>query len=253
MALYDKVEGYFYLIHEEAGVPVVSQLDSCYPPVIKEPGLIIRNLLPLMLVGTIQMRGQKALSILATSLLDDSITIVSQHWSHTAKAVERQLLSTNLNEDSEDYNEIRELQEGLMQLNSHDSSKQEQSRVPFNGKEEWTAELSLLKKLYARYDQDQRFCGLTTERDLEGQTVLWSVAQLARAEGSVQDSEPREVFKIATNLEALRQDMKGPCGLESNVPSRPRLVVTVVVPVDDDNVESKLPPCLHHLHHCRCP
>ena len=63
------------------------------------------------------------------------------------------------------------------------------SSVPFNGKEEWTAELSLLKKLYARYDQDQRFCGLTTERDLEGQTVLWSVAQPARAEGSVQDSD----------------------------------------------------------------
>ena len=30
---------------------------------------------------------------------------------------------------------------------------------------------------------------MTTERDLEGQTVLWSVAQLARAEGSVQDSD----------------------------------------------------------------
>ena len=62
-------------------------------------------------------------------------------------------------------------------------------RSCFEGKEEWTAELSLLKKLYARYDQDQRFCGLTTERDLEGQTVLWSVAQPARAEGSVQDSD----------------------------------------------------------------
>ena len=130
MAFYDKGEGYFYLIDEEAGVPVVSQLDSCYPLVIKEPGPIVRNLLLLMLVGMIQMRGQKALSILATSLLDDSITIVPQHWSHTAKAVERQLLSTKLNEDSEDYNEVRELQEGHMQLNSHDSSKQERSSFP---------------------------------------------------------------------------------------------------------------------------
>ena len=85
--------------------------------------------------------------------------------------------------------ERQELQEGLMQLNSQHSSKQERSSVPFNGKEEWTAELSLLKKLYARYDHDQRLCGLTAERDLEGKTVLWSVAHPARAEGSVQDSD----------------------------------------------------------------
>ena len=109
----DKWEGYFYLIDEEAGDPVVSQLDSCYPLVIKKQGPIVHNLLPLMLVGMVQMRGQKALSILATSLLDDSIMIVPQHSSHTAKAVERQLLSTKLNEDSGDYNEVRELQEVL--------------------------------------------------------------------------------------------------------------------------------------------
>ena len=59
-------------------------------------------------------------------------------------------------------------------------------RATVNGTQ---GKIVLLKKLYARYDQDQRFCGLTTERDLEGQTVLWSVAQPARAEGSVQDSD----------------------------------------------------------------
>ena len=49
------------------------------------------------------MRGKKALTLQATSLLDDSITIVPHHWADAAKAIERLFHSRNQIEDFENF------------------------------------------------------------------------------------------------------------------------------------------------------
>ena len=187
LAFYKKGKGYFYLIDENNGFPVVGESDSSYPFVLDDPATVVSGLLPLMLVGMIQMRGEKALSLLATSLLDDSITAVPQHWEAFAKDIDHQIRARNYSKDADEYNEYQDLKEGMLDFTAQIPSKQKRHNTPLHGRTEWGGEMSVLKTLYSHYDPNTKFCGLKTETEEDGSRVFWTVTTSA-AEDSQDDA-----------------------------------------------------------------
>ena len=168
---YKKGKGYLYLIDEERGVPRVQESDKTYPIVLRKPAPIVKSLLPLMISGMVQMRGDKALTVLAASLLDFNITRPPSHWLSTAQGVSGQLFSKEIiqNVDPEELEEIKEsLFEFISNSPFHNDSSEEEDGS--NGLE-WATEISVLKKIFETHDEKQKYSGLVPIQGKNG--VLW--------------------------------------------------------------------------------
>lgn len=166
LGLYEKGEAYLYLIDEANGVPMVPMGSSPYPIKLSEPVSSVTKLLPLMLVGMILMRGEKALTVLASVLLDDSTTVVAPSWIEAAKEMSAYLNSKELSE-SEKSPQDTALRADLFKFLLSSSSKQRLNSQLHGGAFEWNAELSILKTL-----TEMRDSGIEAER--EGPDTLMS-------------------------------------------------------------------------------
>ena len=89
LKLYEPGVAYLYLLDEETGVPVVPPKgEDKYPIVINEPVNMVRKLIGLMLIGMVQMRGEKAMSVLCTVLADPNITVLPVNWIENSQGTE---------------------------------------------------------------------------------------------------------------------------------------------------------------------
>jgi hypothetical protein len=163
LQLYEQGEAYLYLIDEANGLPMVPMGSSPYPPLeLSEPVSIVKELLPLMLVGMILMRGEKALAVLASVLLDDSATVVAPNWIVAAKEMSAYLNSKEPSE-SEKSPQDAALRADLVKFLSTSSSKQRLNSQPKDGASEWNAELSILNTLIEMHDSELMFGGLEAQ------------------------------------------------------------------------------------------
>jgi hypothetical protein len=178
LKLYEQGEAYLYLIDEANGVPMVPMGPSPYPLELSEPVSIVNKLLPLMLVGMILMRGEKALAVLTSVLLNDSANVVAPSWIVAAKEMTAYLYSKEPNE-SEMSPQDTALRADLANFLSSSSSKQRINSKLEVGASEWNAELSILKTLIEIHESELTFGGV--EAQYEGPDTV----MLAKTFGTV--------------------------------------------------------------------
>ena len=171
LGLYGYEDAYLYLIDEVNGVPVVPSSQSAYPLIIKEPGSMVRKLLPMMLMGMLMMRGEKAMSVLINVLLDVCVTKIASNWVDAAKDLLAELDDDGMQQVERSLN-IKKLKADLHDFLRSPTSKLRYSDKPRNGDSEWTVELSILKMLMQTGDKSLAFCGLK-KCYIKGRGVVW--------------------------------------------------------------------------------
>ena len=169
--LYAHRVAYLYLLDEESGVPLVPRSDDVYPMILNEPVSMVRKLLPIMISGMIQMRGDKAVNVVSTTLLDDSITVVPSHYQNAAKKLDIFIhgASTSMTASIDDSDFIK------TELNRFLSSyhlKRHGGEESLTGTTEWNVELSILRMLFEVNDPKSNFSGLKIEDTPDGE-IRW--------------------------------------------------------------------------------
>jgi len=194
LKFYEKGKGYFYLIDEQTGEPVLSNSTELYPIVLNEPATFVCSM--------IQMRGTKALSLLASSILDESITVVPSHWMSSAKNIRGQLFAGQCEDD--DLLDRDELKELLFTFISAPSTKQKLEASPRIAADQWNSELSVLKKLFDLHDPDKSYAGLKASSD-GMKKVQWSLG--SNDEKSPLDSAGSSTSSMNMSNESSRNNV----------------------------------------------
>lgn len=148
--LFSSGEAYFYLLDEATGLPAVLMGDSVYPIPLQEPQISVSKLLKLMMMGMVQMRGEKAISKLANVLLDRKVHSVVPSWITASKELV-QFLEDKEKNKNELAKELLDLKNALVRFQS--KAVRLKTRVEKKDKEpEWALELSYLKEFLDLYD-----------------------------------------------------------------------------------------------------
>jgi len=169
--------GFLYLLDEASGVPVVpTETDTHIPfpiPVLN-PKETIKNLLPLMMMGMVLMRGEKALSILAASMLEE-VDQVPENWIASSQEIIGYLFSQNAkNSLIPGIADAMMMKEDLIDFVSRATEVTYTRHQELHNGNDWNGELSFLSHLLERYDPRRSFSGLKTKWFLNG-NVVWSV------------------------------------------------------------------------------
>jgi len=169
--------GFLYLLDEASGVPVVpTETDTHIPfpiPVLN-PKETIKNLLPLMMMGMVLMRGEKALSILAASMLEE-VDQVPENWIASSQEIIGYLFSQNAkNSLIPGIADAMMMKEDLIDFVSRATEVTYTRHQELHNGNDWNGELSFLSHLLERYDPRRSFSGLKAKWFLNG-NVVWSV------------------------------------------------------------------------------
>ena len=201
--------GFLYLLDEASGVPVVpSETDShlSFPIPVLNPKETIKNLLPLMMMGMVLMRGEKALSILAASMLEE-VDQVPENWIASSQEIVGYLFSQNAkNSLIPGIADTMMMKEDLIDFVSRATEVNYTRHQELHNGNDWNGELSFLSHLLERYDPRRSFSGLKTKWFLNG-NVVWSVPNY---EGQ------KEVPSVSPALQRLEENyIMCPFGIES--------------------------------------
>lgn len=172
LELYETRNAYLYLIDETTGAPIVTGDQDVYPLVLNKPQNMVKKLLPMMIPGMIQMRGEKAVSVLSTVLLDESISVVPAHYEDSAKRLKLfiQTASSALDYEIED---AQYLQTELDRFLAESSFKKKRQQETVTSTTEWNVELSILRMLFEYNDPTRSFAGLKRGDSNDG-IVQWT-------------------------------------------------------------------------------
>jgi len=170
--------GFLYLLDEASGVPVVpTETDTHIPfpiPVLN-PKETIKNLLPLMMMGMVLMRGEKALSILTAAMLEE-VDQVPENWIASSQEIVGYLYSQNAkNSLIPGIADTMTMKEDLIDFVSRATEVNYTRRQESHDGHEWNGELSFLSHLLERYDPRCSFSDLKAKCFSNG-NVVWSVA-----------------------------------------------------------------------------
>ena len=185
MELYSQGPAYLYLIDEATGIPNLTGTKKEYPIVLEDSGNILRKVLPLMLLGMLHMRGEKALSVLISVLLDDSIKEVPEKWIDAAKEIAAYLYSQKARE-SETLSSTDATTDDLLIFMSDSMNRQRRTKRSSNSisTSEWEVELSILKTLLDMNDPERSFSGLKQKQESNGLPLWTNKASFGTAPGS---------------------------------------------------------------------
>jgi hypothetical protein len=172
LKLYEKGSAYFYFLDEHTGIPVVSGRNSLYPLKILDPVEMVRKVLPLMLTGMILMRGEKALSVIASILLDKKISLVQQHWIDTAKDLVGFLVSPRTEWTDVYLQDLMHKKDELVDLIEKGPSIKAPANDARGISSEWAVELSAVRMLVEMHDPKRIFANLTAKSG--GNKVIWT-------------------------------------------------------------------------------
>ena len=159
VSLFEFGDGYLYLIDESTGLPRITDDDDAYPIVLRNPADLVEELLPLMLMGMVQMRGEKAIPKLASVILSEDVAMVMPSW---IEASDRLIAYLELQRSGEldGHVDVPGTLASLRALHSSGASKQAALRSK-KERSEWNAELLVLKMLFEVNDPDCQFSGLS--------------------------------------------------------------------------------------------
>ena len=201
--------GFLYLLDEASGVPVVpTETDShlSFPIPVLNPKETIKNLLPLMMMGMVLMRGEKALSILAASMLEE-VDQVPENWIASSQEIIGYLFSQNAkNSLIPGIADAMMMKEDLIDFVSRATEVTYTRHQELHNGNDWNGELSFLSHLLERYDPRRSFSGLKAKWFLNG-NVVWSVPNY---EGQ------KEAPSVSPALQRLEENyIMCPFGIES--------------------------------------
>lgn len=176
LSLYESGEAYLYLVDELTGIPVLSPDNAEYPIVLNDSVNLVRKLLPLMLIGMLQLRGERSLSIMVSILLDGSVVAVPPKWVDAAK-IAGTFYSSILSQNDTSTSDSSNTADELVQFISTSKNRLRSFNKPKNGTTEWNVELSILKMLLEMTDSDRFYDGLCATK-LDTDIVLWTKGEV---------------------------------------------------------------------------
>jgi len=172
LKLYENQPAYFYFIDDCTGIPIVDDTNGIYPLVVTDAVEVVEKVFPLMLSGMILMRGEKALSILASVLLDENIKLVLPHWIEAAKDLVGYASSPESTKPS--LKNLLPLREKLIDFFQYGATETIATERFKNGglSSEWVVEISLIKMVVEMHDSRHRYCGLSQRKS--SSQILWT-------------------------------------------------------------------------------
>ena len=184
-------KGYLYLLDEETGGPIVSAASDSNPItaiVIEKPVEAIHNLLPLLLMGMIRMRGDRSIVLIIETMISGK-RAPPERWITIMQNITRHLYSrgSKLSTDERERAELLALSEALSDFVARTTKRNTTRRPESDDGREWTSELSHLKRL------------------LEGSTVL-AAAKLPNALSTNRQDRSTEQIKAMVAEEASNND-----------------------------------------------
>ncbi|GAX19338.1 hypothetical protein FisN_4Lh082 [Fistulifera solaris] len=206
LSLYEPGEAYLYLIDELTGIPVLSKDTDKYPVVLNNSVNLVTKLLPLMLIGMLQLRGEKAFSIMVSILLDGSVAAIPPKWIDAAKEAGAYYSAISPKGDISISEASSSTADELVQFIAASKNKLRLSNKPKNGTTEWNIELSILKMLLEMRDSDRSYNGLRAMKSAADR-VLWSTGDMKgfvgqhRIDGGVLKDRP------VTSADQLEMDV----------------------------------------------
>ena len=196
--------GYLYLLDEVNGVPIVpTECDNSSPfpmPVIN-PIVTVKQMLPLMLMGMVLMRGEKALSILTKTMLEDTDQVPGG-WIVASQEIVGYLYSQKAISGIAD---ITTLKDELIDFVSTTTDVNYKRRLESPDGSEWGIELSLLRMLLERFDPRRSICGLKCE-SFSNANIVWSVPNPDAQETALPEGEILESSRHHQNSSTPRTD-----------------------------------------------
>jgi len=232
LSLYKGGSGYFYLIDEVTGTPVIPAKgeQSCYPMVLADAASIVRKALPLMLFGMLQLRGEKAVPILQSILLDANVGTVPPQWMDAAKEIGAYLYSQQAKETEQASSPSTD---ELVAFLANSKDKIRKCDRPKNGTTEWNVEMSILKMLLDMHDPEKTYTGLKATQESKDVTI-WTLPE-PDSQASKSSSSRSSTNMAALIVDGGRNPSRGSFGL--GLPPRPKTKSRQSGPVDlDDSV-----------------
>ena len=145
-----KDEGFLYFLDEISGAPIVQDSSDSPPLRVDNPAEAVERLLPLMLMGMIQMRGEKSTLILAETMMEEMRTPPDK-WITLSQNLLRYLYSQRNKQRNGDEVAISEelisICDPLADFISRATKQVKKRRPQSEDGCEWSDELSYLKKI----------------------------------------------------------------------------------------------------------
>lgn len=196
--LFSSGEAHLYLLDEATGLPAVLLGDSVYPLPLKDPQSSVRKLLKLMMMGMVQMRGEKAISKLANVLLDKKVRSIVPTWIIASKELV-QFLEDKEKHEKELSTDLLDLKNALIRFQS--KALHLKTRVEKKEKEpEWAVELSYLKELIDVHDpfkEYQKIANHANKIDSNGTKGLNLEIKPVKEEEESVDALARKLEKLS--------------------------------------------------------
>lgn len=202
LKLYQPGKSFLYLLDEGSALPVVPKGETFdYPVILRDPGHIVKQLLPLMLPGMILMRGDKSLSVLINVILDSDVKIVPPNWIGAANNLSK-FLSTR---GKETFYEIDTIKDSVAQFLYKSVSLKKRNQVPLSHESEWKKETDTLKRLIdPQIGSITKYAGLYSLRN-EGWALYWT--RLAAEDGLESRSTGLLLGELAKKHEDLSEQL----------------------------------------------
>jgi hypothetical protein len=146
-----KGKGYLYLLDEETGGPIVSAPSDSNPIsaiVVEHPVEAIHNLLPLLLLGMIRMRGDRSIVLIIETMISGKRS-PPERWITIMQNITRHLYSRDnkLSNDDKEREELLALSEAVSDFVSRTTKRNTTRRPESDDGREWSSELSYLKRI----------------------------------------------------------------------------------------------------------
>ena len=160
LSTYDGVKGYLYFLDEYRGVPVVFRADSdlyngIYPFEIDNPAEVVEQILPLMQMGMVLMRGDCGLNDLAQIIVRNAKIILPEQKLNELLAVVDNLQGGHSENNSRSARD--DLLKFAVMFYSDSISEEDMECSTTLG---WNKEVSLLEELYEKFDKKRLYAGL---------------------------------------------------------------------------------------------
>ena len=174
--MYKSSEAFLYLVDERTGVPVVRN-NSCYPLEVSEARRTVEQLLPLMVMGMVLMRGDRSLAVILTTILQSGNESPSEWIEACQQILDYMKTAPGLRSPGLWLGNAVELKNEIAELVSNWYEREDNSSRVTDDGEEWAVEINLLQALLAQFDPSKEYAGLKRRKTVND-SFIWTQTQM---------------------------------------------------------------------------
>jgi hypothetical protein len=214
LSVYESGPAYFYFLDEYKGTPIVSENNGIYPFVVSDAADVVRKVFPLMLTGMILMRGEKAIPILAETLLDKNVKLVQPHWIKAAKDLVAYMFSSKTEWTRSLMHDLYPLRDPMLEFIHRGPTETNEENGYAGLSSEWVVEASLIRMVVEMHDPKHTYSGLQPRR--AGLQVMWTTDPVFLFPDS-NEYQMQIDFKSVNELKRLSKTQKEALAAEKKV------------------------------------